>query len=97
MLIDKFKQSKEVDLVKASEKYVSKHFGIFLFKVENVKFSKIQNFISSVSTTRNVVSNLNSLEKSFESMKTYKDQIVSYISMLNIMRSKFNFGNDQVI
>jgi hypothetical protein len=30
-------------------------------------------------------------------MKTYKDQIVSYISMLNIMRSKFNFGSDQVI
>lgn len=30
MLIDKFKQSKEVDLLKASEKYVSKHFGISL-------------------------------------------------------------------
>lgn len=32
MLIDKFKQSKEVDLLKASEKYVSKHFGIILIK-----------------------------------------------------------------
>ena len=27
MLLDRFKQGKEVDFIKATEKYISKHFG----------------------------------------------------------------------
>jgi hypothetical protein len=32
MLLDKFKQGKEIDLVKGIQKYVAKHFGIIDFK-----------------------------------------------------------------
>jgi hypothetical protein len=42
MLIDKFKQSKEVDLLKASEKYVSKHFGILLLKKKMLNSPKFK-------------------------------------------------------
>ncbi len=42
MLIDKFKQSKEVDLLKASEKYVSKHFGIIHIKKKMLNSPKFK-------------------------------------------------------
>lgn len=96
MLLDKFKQGKDIDLVKGIEKYVSLHFGSILLKKESIKFSKIQNFLNSIAITRGIVSNLNSLEKSFDAMKSYKEQLVSYIAMINLLKSKFNFGNDKV-
>lgn len=96
MLLEKFKQGKEIDLAKAIQKYISNHFGIYSFISENVKYSKIENFINSCVTSRNVVVNLNTLEKSPESMKSYKEQIVVYLNMINIFKTKFNFGNDNV-
>lgn len=40
MLVDKFKQGKDVDLIKAIEKYVSKHYGIFIIIKKMSSFQK---------------------------------------------------------
>jgi hypothetical protein len=61
-----------------------------------VKYSKIESFINSIATTRGIAISLNTFERSVESMKTYKDQIVTYLNMINLLKSKFNFANDNV-
>ena len=62
-----------------------------------MKYSKIEAFINQIQSTRAMAINLNSLDKSADSMKIYKDQVVIYINMINLLKSKFNFGNDNVI
>ena len=52
--------------------------------------------MNSISTARAVCISLGTLEKSFDSMKTYKENLVIYLNMINVLRSKFNFGIDQV-
>jgi hypothetical protein len=37
MLIEKFKQGKDVDFLKSVEKYVNKHFGLVDFNIRNHK------------------------------------------------------------
>ena len=46
MLVDKFKQGKDVYLIKAIEKYVSKHFGIFNFMKKISNFQKLKYLLS---------------------------------------------------
>lgn len=54
----------------------------------------MQGFITEFQQNRNVLINLNDREKTIDALKGYKTIIVQYLSMLNIIKSKMNFGKD---
>jgi hypothetical protein len=54
----------------------------------------VQSFITEFQQNRNVLINLNDREKTIDTLKGHKTIIVQYLSMLNIIKSKMNFGRD---
>lgn len=55
----------------------------------------MQAFVGEFQQNRNVLILLNDKEKSYDSMKGTKEVIVQYLSMLNVIKSKMNFGKDE--
>jgi len=52
-------------------------------------------FVKELTVTRNKVVNAASTDIALESLKELKDAMTSYLNMLNFIKSKINFGNDQ--
>jgi hypothetical protein len=56
----------------------------------------VQSFINEFQQNRNVLINLNEKDKTSDALKGYKNIIVQYVSMLNLIKSKMNFGKDNL-
>lgn len=52
-------------------------------------------FVKELTVTRNKVVNAASTEIALSSLKDLKDSMIAYLNMLNFIKSKINFGNDQ--
>ena len=63
---------------------------------DKTDFNKLEPLVISIATAREIITNLNKFERSVQSYKSYKENIVIYIRMLNLLKSKFNFANDKV-
>jgi hypothetical protein len=57
---------------------------------------EVQNFLNEFQQNRNVIINLNDKETTNEALKGYKNIIVQYLSMLNLLKSKVNFGKEDL-
>lgn len=57
---------------------------------------QVQSFINEFQQNRNVLTNLNEKDKSGDALKGYKAIILQYLSMLNLIKSKMNFGKDSL-
>jgi hypothetical protein len=54
----------------------------------------VKGFIAEFQQNRNVLIALNDKDKTYDAMKSVRDVLVQYLSMLNVIKSKINFGND---
>lgn len=57
-------------------------------------YTQIQSFIAELVQNRNIAIGIGELDKTIESLKTHKEIIVTYLNMLNALKSKINFGRD---
>jgi hypothetical protein len=55
----------------------------------------VQAFITEFQQNRNVIILLNEKDKTYDCMKNMKDVVIQYLSMLNVIKSKMNFGKDE--
>ena len=55
----------------------------------------MESFVKELTVTRNKLVNPASTEIALSSLKDLKDSMVAYLNMLNFVKSKINFGNDQ--
>jgi len=53
-------------------------------------------FIIEIYNTRGVVANLQSVGRTYDPLKSAQKNVILYLNMLNCLKSKFNFGNDEV-
>ena len=90
MLCNTFKETKPLDLDRGIKNYIAKHY-------DYGNFDKVYQFNSIIANTRGVIANLHTFESSFDKLSSSKDTIVLYMNMLNLLRSKFNFGSDEVL
>ena len=63
-------------------------------KLDYGNFEKVYQFINSISNTRSVISNLNTIGKTTDSLKAAKNNLVLYLQMIHSLKSKFNFGSE---
>ncbi len=55
----------------------------------------MEQFVKELTVTRNKVVNPAATEIALSSLKDLKDAMIAYLNMLNFVKSKINFGNDQ--
>ena len=65
-----------------------------LYYLDSTSYSNIEPFIKEVIQIRNTIITLQDMEKTTDSLKKMKENLVTYINMLNTLRSKINFGKD---
>lgn len=66
-----------------------------LSTLDATSFNAIQDFVSNFIQHRSIVANLNDLDRSLDKLKSYKETVVIYLSMLYALKSKINFGRDE--
>lgn len=88
MLVDTFKYSKKAELIKPISAYVTKHFDMIAVK-------EVEDFSVELENSRNAAISCIEVDKSGESMKKAKDNIILYLRLLHSFKQKLNFGNDQ--
>ena len=54
----------------------------------------MQGFIAEYQQNRNVIISLNEKDKTYEALKNTRDVIIQYLTMLNVIKSKMNFGKE---
>ena len=87
MFVDKFKTSKQLEVSKAIKLYVAKHYDMDTF-------SKIESLCNELEFSRNSAIKVCDFDKSYESMEKAKNIIIDYLRLLNAVRQRMNFGND---
>ena len=87
MFADKFKTSKKSDISKAIKVYVSKHYDMNAF-------TKIESLCNEIDFSRNAAIEVANMEKGMDTMKKAKQIIIDYLKLLNSVRTRLSFGND---
>lgn len=87
MLIEKYKISKSIEFEKVLKSYILKNYDIN-------SYSSVEPFILEMQQNRNVIINLNDIDKKYDSLKKHKEIIVQYLTMLNQLKTKVSFGKD---
>lgn len=54
----------------------------------------MESFISEFQQNRNVLTSLDDKDMSYDSLSKTKDMIIQYLKMLNLIKSKMNFGKE---
>lgn len=55
----------------------------------------MDSFVKDFASTRNKIINPTNVEMTYINLKDLKDSMISYLNMLNFLKTKINFGNDQ--
>lgn len=55
---------------------------------------EVKAFMTELQQNRNVLISLNDKDKTYDAMKSVRDILIQYLSMLNVTKSKINFGTD---
>jgi len=55
----------------------------------------METFVKELTVTRNKIINPATIEATYMNLKDLKDSIISYLNMLNFIKSKISFGNDK--
>lgn len=55
----------------------------------------MNDFIKELTILRTKISNPNKIKSAFEELKELKTSLISYLNMLNFLKSKITFGSDQ--
>lgn len=95
-----FKTGKSIDFQKLMKPYIIKNYGKIVLNYNFIDVSsyneEVQSFLNEFQQNRNVIINLNDKETTNEALKGYKNIIVQYLSMLNLLKSKVNFGKEEL-
>ena len=70
------------------------YLNIFLLLDINSYTEKVQQFITEYQQCRNLIILLNEKDKTYDSMKTVKENLINYLTNLTLIKSKMNFGKD---
>ena len=62
---------------------------VFFDLLVNADYAKLEVFINSISNVRDVVIKLNTFERTIETYKSFKENILIYIRMINLINIKF--------
>jgi hypothetical protein len=66
-----------------------------MFDLDVNSYSIVEGFIKETCQNRNIILSLEGNEKTVDSLKVMKENLVNYLKMLNVLKSKINFGNDK--
>jgi hypothetical protein len=67
---------------------------VMVINLDGKAYSSVEGFIKETCQNRNTILNLQDNEKTVDSLKLMKENLVNYLNMLNLLKSKINFGND---
>lgn len=87
MFADKFKKSKELELSKAIKTYVQKNYDMNAV-------SNIDPLCRELDFARSEAIKCSDLEKTSDSMKKCRTNILNYLRLLAALKQRMNFGND---
>jgi len=97
MFTFKFKQGFQVDVEKAMKGYITSNYGKNKKIYNNLdaeSYKKIESFVQEFVQNRNVLIKITESVGLMENLKIYRETSVNYLTMINALKNKINFGKE---